>query len=67
MNNKKKSELLVNPKERNVFLCDNYLSPKHIISTIGEILFKSFECQKVYFLFSNSLPLYSTGTNFSYF
>jgi len=40
------------------------LIPKSITNIIGEILFKSLDCQKVYFLFSNSLPLYTSGMKF---
>lgn len=55
------TELLINPSERNIFYVDNIMTPRILSESIGDILFNKFKVKKVFYVFSNSMPLYCTG------
>jgi len=37
------------------------MTPRILTETLAEILYKSFNVKKVYFMMANSMPLYCTG------
>ena len=55
------TELLINPQERSVFYVENLMTPRIFTEILAEILYKSFNVKKVYFMMANSMPLYCTG------
>lgn len=55
-------DLLVNPKDRPVIICENLFSSREVINILAKLLFSKYDAPKIFFFFENTLPLYVTGS-----
>ena len=53
--------LQISPEEKAVVICESFMGMRLITETIAHCLFKNFQIKSLYFLLSNTLPMYTTG------